>query len=286
MFSILKTRKIKTSVGDIEARPSIVTNFIDEQLHSILRPLNFTLTLVFCAKYNIRNNALSVNSIFYSFISLLSVLSIMGLAQYFFHSQETFRRTDVLSELIFIGYMVDTIATNMGSLTILYTNYKNRQNNVLLILTIQNAFKILKIKARKFVKINWAIVVALNCYYLCFNVYFAYIIHQFRIWDILDTYLFLSFDLNVIYVSVLLDLLSHIVEMWIKDINSSGLFGVSDDEAYWITKFDVFMDILEVYQLIEKLLKNLVSDNFLITVATFIDDDDTPPFLKLIFNLH
>lgn len=260
MFSILKRRKIKRIAGNIEARPSRVSILIDEQLFSILRPLNVMLTLSLSAKYKLKDNTISVNSVFYNIFSFVSLLFITVSVHYFFLSQFlTSDTSDTLSAVIFIGYTVNSVACDIGSLAFLYTNYKHRKNNMLLVLKIQNAFKNLKIDARRQIKTNWALVVALNFYYFCFDVYFSNLVQRFRIWDVLNIHLFMGFDLNVIYVSVLLNLLSHMTEEWIKEVNRSGLCGELDNKAYWMRMFNVFLDVMEAYQMIVKCFQNLVS---------------------------
>lgn len=264
MFSILKRRKIKTIADNIEARPAAIT-LIDEQLHSILRPLSIMLNLIFCAKYKIKSNVISVNSTCYSVFSLLFFLFGMTLVHFFFVNGTLFGSVDTLSFFALMYYTVDAVTSDIGSLAFFYGNYKHRKSSVLLVLTIQNALKSLNVDARKYIKINWVLVVALNLFYIVFHVYFLGLVQNFRFSDIFNNLLFLNFDLNVIYLCMLLDLLSYIVEMWIQDVSRSGLSGEFNDDAYWIKMFNVFMDVFDAYQLIIKHFKYLVSNNFVVS---------------------
>lgn len=262
MYSTRKRpKRSKVTFVQVETSDSVV---IDKQLQSILKPLNFMQTFVFSDKYKIKANVVTPNGIRHSFLSLFGFLIVTFIHVYSFTQNCNFDLKNTLIFVIWLGYVIDVLTDGIGYFLNYYTNIKNRQNNVLLVLKLQNAYKILKIDGRKHVQKNWASIAVVIWFYIIYDCVFWYTVLNFNVVDLLITNLYITFDINIIYASRLLNLLSCFLEMWIKTVNGLGYSEEFDDETNWIKIFDVFMNVFEAYQLIEETFKSFVSITFLL----------------------
>lgn len=257
MFSIRRRPK-KSKVTFIQVEPSSTT-VINRQLETILKPLNIMQNLILSQKYKIQDDVITPNSIFYRCLSLLSVFMTTSVCIYSIRSSYTSKPRGALSLIILISYMFSNFIDGVGYWLNFFTNVKNRQNNVFLFLKLQNAFKFFKIDGIYYAFVNWTIVVAVIGFYIFFVWFFWLSIEGFDAADILVTGFFIIFDLNILYASRLLNLLSCCLEMWVKNVNSLGYSDEVDNETYWIRIFNVFLDVLDAYQLIQKTFQTLVS---------------------------
>lgn len=215
-------------------------------------------SLFLCSKYKIRDNIVTANETYSCVFSCavgLFIIIFSHLYSLFQDSTFGIRVKGMLSFLIYLGAIGNMVCCVTGFILNYYTSWLHRHDNVFLLLKIQNAFKNLQIDSRKFK----SLVVALNCYHYFWLGYFCCIFEAFRWWDIINSYVAILFDVNCIYMTRLLHLLTQYLKEWMKLLNRPGSIEESDDEAYSIRVFNVFMDILDAYQLLKKTYEVLVS---------------------------
>lgn len=258
MSRILNRHKRSTIVDNFQPNDMEV---IDENLQSMLKPLNMMQALILCAKYKIRDDVVTVNSIQYSVLSLIG-LFIVAITCVYGASLDLSSETKAdVTVFDILHYVVSNGLCFIGYLLNYYTNFKYRYDNALLLLKTQNANNILKFDSKKYIRINWAAVVAMNCFYIFWMFYYSILFLQFRWWDMMTSYFEILFDINVIYASRLLNLLTHYLIVWVKNVKSSGFLGEMDNENYWSKIFNAFLEVFDVYQLLEKTFHVLVSNN-------------------------
>lgn len=258
MFSFTKRTK-RSKVTFIQVEPSDTTIVINKQLQSILKPINILHTFLSSNKYKIRDNVITPNSFRDCFLSLIPVLIIISCSIYSLKLTYTTFPSGTLNLVIRTSYTISVVSDGIVSCLNYLANVKNRQNNVLLISKLLNPGMLFKINGKKHLIINWASIVTVICFYILFDLYFWYSIEGLNVVDIIITTYFITFDLNLIYVTRLLNLLSCYLESWIQDVKSFGYTAEVDNEIYWIKMFDVFSDVLEAYKLIQKTFEKLVS---------------------------
>lgn len=257
MFSFLKrSRKSKVLKLGIERHND--TNVIDKDLQSILKPLNLMQALFLSPKYKIRDDVIIKTNL--NLYSLVIIVAISITHLYCFSKDLSLMNLTIFSFALKISSVLNAFKVFFGVLLNFYINCYHRDDNVRFILKLQNAFRILKIDSSKFIKNNWFAILFLNCFYFLWLMSYSHQSGFFRWWKIITLFSVMLFDFNVLHASRLLSLLRRLLQTWIEEVNSSGYIRESDNEANWIRRFNVFMDILKAYRLFDKTFKVLVSN--------------------------
>lgn len=156
-------------------------------------------------------------------------------------------------KLMFLNPMTITsvVLNCFGVLFNNYTHIKQKKNNILMIIKIQNAQRALKMNPMKFrslITCNRIFVVGLNLYYFAIVVY--YLSYLYSVFDVFITffeYFACCFDINLLYAIVMMKLLADCLENWIADVKKTRLDTDLLTDMNLNTKFDIFMETFEAY---------------------------------------
>ncbi|XP_026728058.1 uncharacterized protein LOC113494109 [Trichoplusia ni] len=258
MFSSVKRLEKVRVTTKITVRQRNNNKMIDKDLQSILKPFNLMHVLFSCVQYEIRDDIVTTNhfcSGVVSFIVFLIITSIFAYSIFLNFRTSTVRNHSFIVKL---GFFTKPLCSAIGFMLNYFTSIRNRNDNVVFLSKLQTAFRLLKIDSRKQMKANWTIVVALNCFYIIYILYFHYGFSSFEWCTIFMVYFDILFDVNVIYASRLLDLLRCHFEVLIKKVKSSGYIGESDNEELWIGIFNAFEDSIDAYKLLNKTFEGLI----------------------------
>lgn len=239
MFTFTKRPK-KNNVIEINNRLSNEMTLIDKDVLLMLKPLNMMESLFLCAKYKIRDDMVLANNSYYRLVSLFGLLIIITLHLYALWFDVRFGNLGRLGSIVQMCYIVNAIFIAVGFLLNHYLTLKHRYNNVLLLLKLHNAHRIINVDARKCMKTNWVILVLLNCFFFLWLFYF-WSTFDIHCWDIITTYSTILFDINVLYASRLLSILKLYLEMWIKHASKPGYIGDDNHDGNTGLKFSMHL---------------------------------------------
>lgn len=262
-----KEKKSKRIISNtIESLPTHVNdevlnnNLIETVLRSILNPLNMIGKWFFCVKYKLKDNRITPNSFLYDVLSFFVTLLLLSICFYVMFRKPL---SVDLEGFHYFYYMVDIYEFALYSSGLMlncFNNIFHKRNNVLLVLKIQHIYSNLKITGnfKRFFISNWLCVIAINCYHVfwVFYYYFAFTIISFD--NILTSYLLISIDMNIIYVTRIMKLMVPPLKVWVKGVQSSEYIEDANTESFWNDMFKIYMEIFEAYDLIDKTFNRLV----------------------------
>uniref|UniRef100_A0A2H1WBG5 Gustatory receptor n=1 Tax=Spodoptera frugiperda TaxID=7108 RepID=A0A2H1WBG5_SPOFR len=228
-------------------------NIIEPYLESILRPLNIIQNVFFCAKYRIKDHVIKPISRLYSAVSVIFYFLIkVYLYSSIFLTQNISGVDDF--EYFFLN-IYHFVIFSIGGLINVVVNIKQKYNNVLYVLKIQNVHRILKLDERCYNRTiisNWVCVLAINCFHIIWTFIYFFAFDDIDILNIMSGYMCIRFDFNGIYATRCLRLITESLKNWRRDLQMCAYTIDSRDESYWDAMFGCFIDITEVFQLIEK----------------------------------
>ncbi|PZC79302.1 hypothetical protein B5X24_HaOG200999 [Helicoverpa armigera] len=248
-------RKLQTAIKKVKCASSymntdnLAVNVIEKYLQATLLPLNIMQELFFCAKYQIQNDFIYTNGLKYDIVSAIGTILYVSLSFYLISS--SFNKIHNL--------LLDLVVFAIGSILNYFVNIMQKNNNVLLICSIQNAHRMLDINGMVFKRsliFNWIYVIALNSFHIFWLFYYCYTFDDISIRDIFTSYLHICFDVNVVYAAKLLEINRKTAQIWIERIQQSVGNIVHCDSN---NLFKAYLEILKSYQLIEKTFQYLVS---------------------------
>ncbi|PZC73336.1 hypothetical protein B5X24_HaOG200860 [Helicoverpa armigera] len=224
-------------------------NLVDKDVQSMLLPLNLMQYIAFCPKYCIKNNFISINSLFSNFISFCGLLIFLSsflyrntlIAQSLGHSFTVFMYITAYFDFVYYccGYVMNFIVGIMQT-----------KNSVNFVLTFQNIHRFLNNEtySRNFKVLNWIIViltvVGQTTIFAYFNItvglshYFIYI-----------SFIITVFDFNIIYATRLLGILENKLLLWSNNVLDLREIGEIYDENYCRNMYLAYVDILKCYEL-------------------------------------
>ena len=266
MLPYLKNRI--TSDRNVSPIPNVVTvstnkiilnNVIEEDLQSVLKPLNLMQNLFLCAKYSIRDNIITANSSLYNCLRVLCVLTYQCCCIY--NMIRLLNQCDSwdYSWLYCSTTVSDCFIYMLGDVMSTCTNINHTHLNVLLVKKLQHVLRFLKISSielRGFVAYSWISVIILNLFCIILIVIIRLIFTTVVVIELINIYASLIFNVNVIYAVLVLKLLEKMLKVWIENIKNST---DSEIEADWNTLLDVYYTIQETFILVEKTFGQYVS---------------------------
>lgn len=229
---------------------------IDKDLQSTIKPLHIMETLLMSSKYKIRNDCIKTHCVSYHIVSFIAtILKVLVSIYASMQAVEVYGKTNMLC----FSIVYDTFYFSIGCCLNFYSNVTHRHSNIALLLKIQKVQRNFKISAIENVKINWYWFFVITSYYFIFVISFH---HLYNLGDVtisLSLLFFICFDFNIIYVAKILNILCSSVKVWMQELQRSGYLARSEYECYWENMFEVFLEILEAYQLLQKTFEQLVS---------------------------
>lgn len=247
------------SYGAISALPN---NFLERNLQSALIPMHIMLVLFFCAKFNIWDHKITPTGVYHTIFSALSTLTILCGCFYFMLGSSFAVFSGGFSYFQYLNKVYVHFLLFFGICLNFYINIIHKYNNVFVILKVQSIYQILKINEifKRLVFSNWAYVITLNCFHIAW-VFYSYYDYELNIVGVgisFMSYCFVSFDMTLLYAARVMKLLTKPLECWVKTVKRSGRVANSENECYWNTMFEVYMEILEVYEICEKTFHQMV----------------------------
>lgn len=141
------------------------------------------------------------------------------------------------------------------------TNIFYRHINVFLVLRLQHVFKLLHINENEtkiIAAVNWAIIISLYIIQGLTILLLGITTVKKTLFDYVVIIMIICFDCNVLYASRLLHLVHTAVKYWVDSIKTSEKLEETVQESYWITMFEVYDEILKVYDIVENIFKTQV----------------------------
>ncbi|PZC77066.1 hypothetical protein B5X24_HaOG200716 [Helicoverpa armigera] len=251
------------SISPEASNEETVNNKIDKDLQSVLRPLNLMQAIVICSKYRISDNKIKPHSRLYNWLGFTLVIAFRILS---IHKLLTSNYPSNVSRLVAFLYMInifDFVFNAIGFFLNSYVNIIHRYNNVWLVLKLQHIHRILNINSKNLQMLiiyNWISAISIYIVFIMYMCYISLFFPVFSVFGTIVTFSTISFDINVIHALLLIKLLRQTLRMWIlKLLDLKNTDTVSNDESLWTQMFDAYKNILDVYKMIEKLFKLMVS---------------------------
>nr|XP_049701653.1 uncharacterized protein LOC126055630 [Helicoverpa armigera] len=264
----LKFKRIETIIVPTCKSDLLQNNKIEDDLQSMLRPLNFMQNILLYAKYSIRNNHIYCNTYFYNCFSLLSwfiyrCFSLIHLISVIKSAASGKKGWGEHSTRYFIfASVVDYVIFVIGDLTRAFLNITQSQHNVSLILKIQHvleALQINKFKLKYYVIFNWSFIIFINSCFIVFFCFFVYTFDDVSVFDIFAGYISINHDTNIMFTIFFLKLMTKMLRVWIKKVeNSRNLDNLVGNED-WNILFDVFANIQEAYTIVDKSCRLMIT---------------------------
>lgn len=261
---------ISTNSHEIESQlvhETFLTNKIDQDVQSLIFPLNLMQILVLNPKYRIKNNFISPNNCFNKSILLCATLTF--LSAYVYRVLEisldsNLRRYGTVSFLYFASYF-DFIFYCTGFIMNFTINLSKTKKMVILILTFQEVHKLINndYSFKWSVRKTWIYVTLIFVFYITIFLFMC-----FAPWHIVfNLVALISLDSNLIYFIVMIKVLTEKAKLWnvkimnlpknyCNDMHSKGLF-------------DVYVGILKCYKILKNVFQQPVS---LLGYHLFISD--------------
>ena len=255
----------------LEAEPTVTpnknrsptNNFVGKELQSALKPINMMQAVFFCAKYKIRGNMITKNSIFYNIMSVLSTFTFTCCC-YFFTLGFSF--SDDVTGFQYIQhwariYVYLVLVT--GNLLNCWNNIIQQNNNIVFIKKIQAVFTNLNINDhfKRFICSNWMNVLIVNFYHFAWMIFSYFVIDFMGFGFTFTNQIWITLDVNILYATRIMKLLTKPLKSWVKNVKMSGLVEISEIDGYWETMFEVYLEILEAYKLFGIVFDQLVHFN-------------------------
>ncbi|PZC77093.1 hypothetical protein B5X24_HaOG200743, partial [Helicoverpa armigera] len=252
-------------IKDISPEADFGNNIVDEDLQSILRPLNLMQSLFLSAKYCIRDKNITSTTRFYTFLRIIFVLVHRCFQAY----QIIVWNTNMFNEnstspnyysmlYLCIASTVGFFIYFIGDVISIISNIVFRRSNILLVLKIQHVFSFLRLnrnEIRGFIVSSWVLVIVSNVMSLSFVVYYVFTFAEVHFITMFTAYASISFEINVLYAFILLKLTENMLREWIKKFEATRNI---DDSEKLFQVFGIYWDTLEIYMIIEKTFQHMV----------------------------
>ena len=257
-----KTQDFILETSPSENSGSPTDNLVVKELQSVLKPMNMMQAVFFCAKYKIRDNMIMTNSVSYNVFSIFAMF-IVTCGCYYFTFESPLRNDEM--GIKFYQHLVKVyifIVICFGTFLNYCSNIMQRHSNILFVMKIQAIYTKIEINEvlKRVIIPNWISVLALDFYHIMY-IAFSYFIIDFlglKMGLSFTTYVWLSYDMNVFYATRVMKILTETVKSWVKKVKNYEDVEHSQNEDYWKTMFDVYLEILEAYKLYGKTFHHLV----------------------------
>ncbi|PZC77072.1 hypothetical protein B5X24_HaOG200722 [Helicoverpa armigera] len=242
---------------------STQNNVVEKEVLSLFKPFRMMHALFVTAKYKIKDDVISANTLLYTCMS--GFTSIVILVFYFFSIFQTafvFKweglnlAKQVCNIFIYAIYL-------MGSMMNFCSDIINKDFNVLLVYKIQSICETLKIKGKSlknFIMINWIYVITLNVYHMWWIVFFSYAFSSsYLYYEVVTNYFYIIFDMNVLYGMRVMKIIRQPLQIWLEEVRNLNSVIDEDYEYFWNKMFKIYEETLETYQIFAKIFRSVVS---------------------------
>ncbi|PZC79316.1 hypothetical protein B5X24_HaOG201014, partial [Helicoverpa armigera] len=263
MLSSIKKTNLNKIALMVVKRPTVSSerrNKIEEDLESILKPLNIMQSLFICAKYSIRNRIITHNSKLYNALRVFCTCIYSCIYLYRMISQDHQTINKSWRKFWFgMAWIAGFILYMVGDLINTISNIKHSHKNILLVLKIQHVLSILRISGtdlRIFVCYSWASVIILNIFSISYVICYCFTTNII-IFEIISAYTSIAHDINIAYAIILMKLNEKMVRVFMEELESSKCDD-SKIEEYWNRMLNMYLNILEIYNIIWKTFQQML----------------------------
>lgn len=260
--NVLFKMKISRKFARSYFKNFLLNNVVDDDVQSILLPLNLMQYIMVCPKYRIKNDLIFPNSSIFYFVSLLVTLLYISLLWYRNSTMVFFE--DFMGAMNFTYFIsfFDCVFYSVGFTINYAVNLIQTKKFIKFVLTFQKVHRFLHNEyfTKSFIIWNWIIVILSISGYITVFSYFCININA-PFYAMLVTYFFIFFDFNIIYAIRILKLLEHKVVLW--NIQATENLETEDinQENYMKKMFQTYVDILESYNLQQVCTQQFVSSS-------------------------
>nr|WCC57897.1 gustatory receptor 29.1 [Papilio memnon] len=240
----------------------LLNNYIETSFQKFLYPLNLAHFLVYSPKYCISDNFITPNNNKTKYLSLCcALLFIVIVIVVVFHNELRYNE-GVLLLLFIIIYII--IASSF--IINFIVNSIQSDVNVEFIVTIQTinpSFQFFKIDFESFIFGNWIYVFILSFSYI-FLIGTHFYQSNFSLILCLYYIALIISDVNVIYLTRVIQLLTHVTQTWMAELKhvdemtkDTGIFWKESVQlkSIWKTLFKAYLDITNAASLYEEMAK-------------------------------
>lgn len=235
----------------------LLNNFAEKDMQAMLKPLNVVPTMFITAKYQICDNFITSNTFFYNICSCLASV-LCSLVLFFRAYLLPHEKEYLLTMIVYWCCFSDFIVYFIGYIMNVFTNICSSHTNVLLMLKLQHVYKLLdvnKIIIKKLTFMNLTVITFSLTFYLLriLSLYSFNLLTNFH--DLTIIMVLICFESNILHASRLFHLVQTALKVWIVKINTSKKSEEIVEDNYWTTMFEVYDEILKVYEIIAKTFK-------------------------------
>lgn len=238
------------------------TYAIDEDIQSMLYPLNLLHKIFFCPKYQIRNNIILPNGYISKIVCLIVTVMYILLFLYRVYYVQPLKTKQLI--FVLIGSYYDFIAVLIGLLLNYFVNLLDSRRNIDIVLKIQDLHRFLneKVNFDRFVVLNWISIIIASFLYFIIIVVGRITLNQPN-FEFICGFAFLRFDVNIIYITRFIKLLSIKMNLWINQAWDIRQMDQDLIDSYCKRMFQAYANILNIYDLLKASYQQLVSRFFI-----------------------
>ncbi|PZC77078.1 hypothetical protein B5X24_HaOG200728 [Helicoverpa armigera] len=248
--------RIQQNNNNIFQVEMLLNNYVDEDIQSMLLPLNMLHFIRLCPKFIIRDNFITPNSSKFNSVFFIATIVWLFALFYDIHTEfwEELVNFNITDSVSFSVFFSSGLIVNL-SLSVFRT-----RDYVSFVLKFQNVHRFLNNESdfKVFTFINWFIVI------LFVIIYGGFVIILILITDTLTIQLFcafvlLSFDADIIYIIRFMKLLKDKFNLWNEQALQVRNMRDGNKEEYCQKLYQAYIDIMECYRLIKTFSRLVVS---------------------------
>lgn len=266
----------------VKMKELLLNNLLEKEFQRMLFPLNLMQTVLLQPKYRILNGFVTPVGLREYFICLLGVIFVFLANIAKWHTYRYFE-ADLASLKALLSF--DTVFYSLTSLSLLVVNLAQSKNNVVLVLKMQEAYKLFdgNNSFKKTQNFNWMAILIITS--TC--VLFLGIGYNRDLPQILFVMSLYYFDGNIVFAIQIMKFLEQEIKMWLNALNRYYIT-CSEPNHNRLTKyfleieqqetrlFTAFLDIMEALKLFKSIFQYSVSVFCVqcLAVALRIDGDN------------
>ncbi|KAH9640147.1 hypothetical protein HF086_018389, partial [Spodoptera exigua] len=240
---LLLNRKVKEK--SIKILPEVLLdNRLEKDTQKMMYPVHLMFSIFLSSKYTVRDDYVTPRGkVYYTFTFLFVViLYVMAVKRLFFEelgdSMGTYN-----NDLVTIFYLFFCFFYLTGFTILFFLNIIHSDASISLILLIQSVFVSLEFKdnLKKITRRNWVAMFGVFFLNICLHYLYYVTFNEFNVSDTLFDFMFITFDLNLVYALLVIVLLRKYLEKWIQLVIDNV------DDASSAKLFVDYRNILEAY---------------------------------------
>ena len=234
-------------------------NFIDNDVQSMLLPLNLTQNILLCPKYRIKNNFIHPNNLTSMVVTLCGGILSISLMCYRIYVFYGFEIAKTYWKMLYISACADLLFYCVGFIVNYVANVRQTKRNLELVLKIQDVHRCLNKKSysKRFIIGNWFNFILIWGFYIYISFQVIYYFNL-PVLVLFHCFTVMCFDINFVYATRLLKLLTDKVQIW--NIHTQRLQQMDhiDKEVYCKRMFQNYVNILECYEIYKASFQHMV----------------------------